>query len=54
MASTSAIKVDGKKIKLTHPDKVLFPKSDITKAELVNYYRQVAISALPHLKGIAP
>jgi bifunctional non-homologous end joining protein LigD len=39
------------KVKITHPDKVLFPKSGITKGDLVNYYTSVAEWMLPHLHG---
>ena len=43
--------VDGRVIKLTHPDKVLFPGSGITKGALVDYYRRIASASLPHLRG---
>lgn len=39
------------KIDLTREDKVLFPKSDITKADLVSYYRRIAPKMLPFTKG---
>jgi bifunctional non-homologous end joining protein LigD len=41
-------------VKVTHPERVLFPgkgKQAITKAELVEYYRRVAPHMLPHVKG---
>ena len=38
-------------IKLTHPDRVLYPGQGITKRELAKYYEQVADWMLPHLKG---
>jgi bifunctional non-homologous end joining protein LigD len=38
-------------IKLTHPDRVLYPGQGITKRELAKYYEQVADRMLPHLKG---
>jgi bifunctional non-homologous end joining protein LigD len=37
-------------VKLTHPDKVLFPDVGITKAELADYWTQVAPVALPYLE----
>ncbi len=37
-------------IKVTHPDKVLFPDSGITKAEVVAFYRKVAKRLIPFLK----
>jgi bifunctional non-homologous end joining protein LigD len=37
-------------IKITHPDKVLFPDDGITKAELVDYYVEVAEVMIPHVR----
>jgi bifunctional non-homologous end joining protein LigD len=36
---------------ITHPDKVLFPESGITKGELAAYYEAIAPLMLPHLAG---
>ncbi|MGQ0766995.1 MAG: non-homologous end-joining DNA ligase [Gemmatimonadota bacterium] len=36
---------------ITHPEKVLFPDSGITKGELADYYRLVADLIVPHLAG---
>lgn len=38
-------------MRVTHPDKVLFPDDGITKAELVDYYRMVAPAMLPLISG---
>jgi bifunctional non-homologous end joining protein LigD len=38
-------------VKVTHPDKVLFPDDGITKAELVDYYETVASTMLPLISG---
>jgi bifunctional non-homologous end joining protein LigD len=38
-------------IKLTHPDRVLYPDQGITKLELAKYYEQVADWMLPHVEG---
>lgn len=40
-------------VEITHPDRVLFPQSGITKRELADYYGEVADTMLPHLKGRA-
>ena len=37
-------------VKLSHPDKVMYPDTEITKAHLVAYYAAVAGKMLPHLK----
>ena len=36
---------------ITHPEKVMFPESGITKGELAAYYELVAPLMLPHLAG---
>ena len=36
---------------ISHPEKVLFPDSGITKGELCAYYEAVAPSMIPHLRG---
>jgi len=40
-------------IKLTHPDRILYPEQGITKRELALYYEQIADWILPHLEGRA-
>jgi bifunctional non-homologous end joining protein LigD len=37
------------KVKLSHPDKVLFPEDGLTKADLAAYYESVAETMLPHV-----
>jgi bifunctional non-homologous end joining protein LigD len=36
-------------VRLTHPDKILFPKGKLTKRDLAEYYLQVADWMLPHV-----
>lgn len=36
-------------VKLTHPERILFPDDGITKLDLAHYYRQVAPWMLPHV-----
>ena len=38
------------KLRLTHLDKILWPKERITKGDLIDYYRKLAPILLPHLK----
>lgn len=40
-----------KTVKLTNQDKIYFPKSGITKGEVVEYYQSVSKYILPHLKN---
>ncbi len=39
-----------KEVKLSSPDRVLFPEDGITKADLFEYYREIAPALVPHLK----
>jgi bifunctional non-homologous end joining protein LigD len=39
-----------REVKLSNPDKVLFPADGITKADLAAYYESVAGAMLPHVK----
>lgn len=45
------LEVGGRAVSVSSPDKVLFPKDGITKADLARYYARVAEVMLPHLKG---
>lgn len=38
-------------IEVSHEDKVLFPQDGITKGELIAYYRKIAATMLPYVKG---
>jgi bifunctional non-homologous end joining protein LigD len=38
-------------LEITHPDKVLFPDSGITKGELASYYEAIAPAMLPHVRA---
>ncbi|HEY5311624.1 MAG TPA: DNA ligase D [Pirellulales bacterium] len=42
--------INGIDVRLTHPDKVLYPDQEITKLELARYYAQVGSWMLPHLQ----
>lgn len=45
------LKVQGFELEITNYDKVLFPESGYTKADLVTYYEKIADIMLPHLIG---
>lgn len=42
--------IDGHEIEVSNLDKVLFPKDGITKGDVIDYYRRVAETALPHFR----
>ncbi|HEX6199539.1 MAG TPA: non-homologous end-joining DNA ligase [Thermoanaerobaculia bacterium] len=46
-----SIRIDGRTIELSNTGKVLFPDAGLTKGDLVEYYRRVADTMLPHLRG---
>jgi bifunctional non-homologous end joining protein LigD len=38
-------------VRLTHPDRVLYPEQGITKSELALYYQQIADWIMPHIEN---
>jgi len=48
--SGGRVTVGRRRVDLTHPDKVLYPDDELTKAELVEHYRRVADLLLPHVR----
>ncbi len=53
MGETRTVEVEGKELRLTNLDKVLYPEVGFTKGEMVDYYAKVAAAMVPHLKGRA-
>ncbi|HET9163712.1 MAG TPA: non-homologous end-joining DNA ligase [Solirubrobacterales bacterium] len=53
MAGSRQVEVDGRELKLTNLDKVLYPQTGFTKGEMVDYYAKVAETIVPHLNGRA-
>ncbi len=49
MASGRQVEVEGRELKLTNLDKVLYPKTGFTKGEMIDYYAKVAPAMIPHL-----
>ena len=46
------VEVAGRKLRLTSLDKVMYPSTETTKGEVLNYYAQVApLMLLPHVAG---
>jgi len=48
--STTPVEVEGRTIVLRNLDKVLYPSTGTTKAEVLSYYTSVAAAMLPHLR----
>jgi bifunctional non-homologous end joining protein LigD len=53
VGETRQVEVEGKELKLSNLDKVLYPKTGFTKGEMVDYYAKVAPALVPHLSGRA-
>jgi bifunctional non-homologous end joining protein LigD len=45
------IEVEGRRLRLSNRDKVLYPDAGFTKGEVIDYYAAVAPFLLPHLRG---
>jgi len=51
MASETVIEIQGKKLKLSNLEKVLYPAVGFTKGQVIDYYVRISPLLLPHLKG---
>jgi bifunctional non-homologous end joining protein LigD len=47
--SKVTVEVAGRTLQLSNLDKVLYPETGFTKGEVIDYYRQVADTIIPHL-----
>jgi len=46
-------RIDGRDVRVTHPDRVVWPATGTTKEELIDYLLAVAPAMLPHLRDRA-
>ncbi len=44
-----SVEVDGRRLKVSNLDKVLYPEAGFTKAEVIDYYVRIAPAMLPHI-----
>jgi bifunctional non-homologous end joining protein LigD len=49
--SDDEFRVGRRRVRLTSPDKVLFPGDGVTKRKLAEYYADVGPTLVPHLKN---
>jgi bifunctional non-homologous end joining protein LigD len=54
MPPSVEVEVDGRRLALSNLDKVLYPETGFTKADIISYYRSIAPVLLPHLQGRVP
>jgi bifunctional non-homologous end joining protein LigD len=53
VGETRQVEVEGRELRLTNLDKVLYPEAGFTKGEMVDYYAKVGARMVPHLSGRA-
>ncbi len=51
MATSRQVEIEGRELKLTNVDKVLYPQTGFTKGDMIDYYAKVAPAMIPHLSG---
>ncbi|MGA3316703.1 MAG: non-homologous end-joining DNA ligase [Candidatus Korobacteraceae bacterium] len=51
MTKETVVDVEGKHLKLSNLDKVLYPEAGFTKGQVIDYYVRIAPALLPHLRG---
>jgi bifunctional non-homologous end joining protein LigD len=49
----STIEIQGRQLKLSNLEKVLYPAAGFTKQQIIDYYVRIAPAMLPHLEGRA-
>ena len=47
----TVVDIQGKQLKLSNLEKVMYPETGFTKGQLIDYYARIAPALLPHLKG---
>ncbi len=50
MANDKTVMVEGRQVELSNLDKVFYPETGFTKAQVIDYYRRAAPYILPHLR----
>ncbi len=51
MAKEIVVDIEGRHLKLSNLDKVLYPEAGFTKGQVIDYYVRIAPVLLPHLRG---
>ena len=49
----SIVEIQGKQLKLTNLEKILYPTTGFTKKQVIDYYIRIAPAIIPHLSGRA-
>jgi bifunctional non-homologous end joining protein LigD len=51
LAADQIVEIEGRQLKLTNLDKVLYPAAGFTKGQIIDYYARIAPLLVPHLKN---
>ncbi|HXZ39922.1 MAG TPA: ATP-dependent DNA ligase, partial [Terriglobales bacterium] len=51
MNSSQGVEIEGKHLKLTNLEKVLYPATGFTKGQVIDYYARIAPVLIPQLAG---
>ncbi|HEV1998200.1 MAG TPA: non-homologous end-joining DNA ligase [Candidatus Dormibacteraeota bacterium] len=51
MAATIEVEVGGRQLKLSNLEKVLYPATGFTKAQVIDYYTRISPVLVPHMQG---
>jgi bifunctional non-homologous end joining protein LigD len=50
VASEHLVRAGRRRVRITHPDKLLFPADGLAKADLAAYYAAIAPAMVPHVR----
>jgi bifunctional non-homologous end joining protein LigD len=50
-AGDQTVRIDGRRLRITNLDKVLYPETGTTKGEVIDYYTRIAPALIPHVTG---
>ena len=53
MSNEPVVEIQGRQLKLSNLDKVLYPATGFTKGQVIDYYARIAPVLVPHLSGTA-
>jgi bifunctional non-homologous end joining protein LigD len=51
VAEGQRVEIEGRELRISNLDKVLYPETGTTKAEVINYYARIAPVMVPHLEA---
>lgn len=51
MAEGQLVRIDGRRLRVTHLDRVVYPEDGTTKGEVLDYYVRISPFLLPHIAG---